>query len=80
MQILRNVFFFMSPNPVTWEPSVHDLYFSTYIDQCAINGSQQSWAAAEEPKKFNIYGTLFNDVTRDSIANKFVIGAYCRYL
>ena len=27
-----------------------------------------------------VKNTLFNDPTRDSIANNFVIGVYCRYL
>ena len=58
------------------------LFVDNYENCVFQNISQSTYARTFSRLISNGIGgiTLFNDTTRDSIPNNFVIGVYCRYL
>ena len=66
------------PDSLKYRPWYSGPVMSFYLDQCsAVLGQHLRQLSRLAWKHKN---ALFNDHTRDSIANNFVIGVYCRWL
>ena len=87
-KVLLGIYKHLGPNS-----NVMNFFFHTFslwiplIHECIGHWSNVllSWPTLHNrvnsfPKEHSWLGALFNDPTRDSIANKFVISAYCRCL